>query len=53
MHLACNRSNAPPPYSRFTPICVGNTPNTPAALVEASVHPHVCGEYNATRIWPK
>ena len=32
---------------RFTPTCVGNTTIEATSTVEATVHPHVCGEYQS------
>jgi len=32
-------------FRRFTPTCVGNTPDAPARPSKVAVHPHVRGEY--------
>ena len=35
-----------PPFPRFIPTRVGNTPPAPRPAPAATVHPHACGEYS-------
>ncbi len=38
--------------TRFTPTPVGNTPSLRAAVRRPSVHPHACGEYKISGMYP-